>query len=128
MLAAIAILAALVGVSNSNEGMYLDMALLDGVISWMTPLALSTLLSGSPIKAGSHPLLGGLATFNNIYETVDAKYIILGALEPTLWSDFCKVLDRPDWLPRQFDPMLSNELAAVFITKTEKEWLSCLRK
>jgi len=41
MLAAIAILGALVGRERGGQGMYLDVALLDGVISWMTPLALS---------------------------------------------------------------------------------------
>ena len=124
MLAAIAILAALVAVRSSSQGMYLDIALLDGVISWMTPLALSTLLTGNNVQAGTHPLLGGLATFNNLYETADGKYLILGALEPTLWSEFCKVMNRPDWLPRQFDRTLGEELSGAIISKTEKEWLS----
>jgi crotonobetainyl-CoA:carnitine CoA-transferase CaiB-like acyl-CoA transferase len=128
MLAGIAILAALVGGRNSTQGMYLDMALLDGVISWMTPLALSTLIKGYSLAAGTHPLLGGLATFNNIYETADGKYLILGALEPTLWSEFCKVMERPDWLPRQFDRALSEELVIVFITKTAAEWSNAFSK
>ncbi len=124
MLAAIAILGALLGREKNGQGTYLDMAILDGVLSWMTPLALSTLLSGNPISAGSHPLLGGLATFNSIYETADGKYITLGALEPTFWSDFCKVLGRIDWLPRQFDPTLSEDLELVIRTRTLSDWLS----
>ncbi len=124
MLAAIAILGALVGRERTGRGLYLDMALLDGVISWMTPLAISSFLRGSPISAGTHPLLGGLPSFNNIYETLDHKFLVLGALEPTFWADFCSVLDRPDWLPRQFDRTLGEEIAVVFRTKTRLEWIN----
>ena len=124
MLAAIAILGALVGRAQTQQGMYLDMALIDGVVSWMTPLALSTIMSGNTISAGTHPLLGGLPSFNSIYETADGKYLVLGALEPTFWSDFCKVVDRPDWLPRQFDQTLRDEISTVFKNKTQAEWLA----
>ena len=123
MLAAIAILGALVGRERNGKGMYLDMALLDGVISWMTPLALSAHFSGLNVGAGTHPLLGGQACFN-VYETADGKYITLGALEPHFWSDFCKTIQQIDLIERQFDPTLGPELVAVFGQKTRAEWLT----
>jgi crotonobetainyl-CoA:carnitine CoA-transferase CaiB-like acyl-CoA transferase len=55
MLAAIAILGALLGRERNGQGLYLDMALLDGVISWMTPLALGAYFSGLEVGAGTHP-------------------------------------------------------------------------
>ena len=122
MLAAIAILGALVGRERSGQGMYLDMALLDGVISWMTPLALSAYFSGLEVGAGTHPLLGGRAFFN-IYETSDGKYLTLAAIEPHFWGDFCKVIGRTDLIERQYDPALESELAAIFKGKTRAEWL-----
>lgn len=123
MLAAIAILAALVGRARTGQGMYLDVALLDAVISWMTPLAGGAYFSGIDVSAGSLPLLGGLPCFN-VYETADGKYLTLAALEPTFWADFCKVTRRTDLLPRQFDRRLGSEIAAIFRQKSRGEWLS----
>jgi crotonobetainyl-CoA:carnitine CoA-transferase CaiB-like acyl-CoA transferase len=123
MLAAIAILGALVGRERNGEGMYLDMALLDGVISWMTPLALSAFFSGLDVGAGTHPLLGGRAFFN-IYETSDGKYLTLAAIEPHFWGDFCKTIDRMDLIERQYDPGLGSEIEAIFRQKTRAEWLA----
>jgi len=123
MLAAIAILGALVGRERSGHGLYLDMALLDGVISWMTPLALSAYFSGLDVGAGTHPLLGGRAFFN-IYETSDGKYLTLAAIEPHFWGDFCKTIGRTDLIERQYDPVLSAELEAIFQQKTRAEWLA----
>lgn len=123
MLAAIAILGALVGRERSGQGMYLDVALLDGVISWVTPLALSAYFSGLEVSAGTHPLLGGRAFFN-IYETSDSKYLTLAAIEPHFWGDFCKTIGRTDLIECQFDPAISAELETIFKQKTRAEWLS----
>ena len=123
MLAAIAILGALVGRERSGQGIYLDMALLDGVISWMTPLALSAYFSDLAVSAGTHPLLGGRAFFN-IYETSDGKYITLAAIEPHFWGDFCKVIGRTEFIERQYDTALSAELDSIFRQKTRAEWLT----
>jgi crotonobetainyl-CoA:carnitine CoA-transferase CaiB-like acyl-CoA transferase len=123
MLAAVAILGALVGRERIGKGMYLDVALLDGVVSWMTPLALSAWFSGLDVSAGSHSLLGGQACFN-VYETADRKYLSLAALEPHFWGDFCKTIARPDLIERQFQPGLEKTLAGIFQQKTQAEWLS----
>ena len=121
--AAIAILGTLVGRERSSQGMYLDVALLDGVISWMTPLALSAYFSGLEVGAGTHPLLGGRAFFN-IYESSDGKYLTLAAIEPHFWGDFCKAIDKLDLIERQFDPNLGVELETIFRSKTREEWLA----
>ena len=123
MLAAIAILGALVGRERTGQGMYLDMALMDGVISWMTPLALSAYFSGLKVEAGTHPLLGGMACFN-VYETAEGKYLTLAALEPHFWGDFCKTIGRIDLIERQYEPALGLELEPIFKQKTREEWLA----
>jgi len=122
MLAAIAILGALVGRGQSGPGMYLDMALLDGVISWMMPLAGGAYFSGLGISAASHPLLGGLPCFN-VYKAADGKYLTLAIIEPTFWADFCQRVARPDLLSRQFDRTIGGEVAAIFRQKPRAEWL-----
>ena len=119
MLAAIAILGALVG----GAGAYLDMALLDGVISWMTPFALSAHLSGVEVGAGTHPLMGGQPNYN-IYATADGKHISLAALEPHFWQTFCETIERPDLLTRQFNSTVADELSVLFRTRTQAEWIA----
>jgi crotonobetainyl-CoA:carnitine CoA-transferase CaiB-like acyl-CoA transferase len=116
MLAGIAILGALFGRERTGQGAYLDMALLDGVLSWMTPLAGAAFFSGFELSAGSHPLLGGLPCFN-IYQAADGKYLTLAALEPTFWQAFCQVVGRDDLLPRQFDRTIKEEIADIFRQK-----------
>jgi len=123
MLAAIAILGALVGRERSGQGMYLDVALLDGVISWLTPFALSSHFDGLDVRAGTHPLLGGQA-FYNVYETADGEYLTLGAIEPHFWAGFCKTIGRPDLIERQYDPDVAPEIETIFKGKTRAEWLA----
>jgi alpha-methylacyl-CoA racemase len=122
MLAGIAILSALMGRQSSGQGTYLDVALLDGVLSWMMPLAGAAFFGGLPLAGGTLALHGGLACYN-IYETADGKYLSLGALEPTFWSDFCRIAGRNDLLARQFDRTIKDEVAATFKQRTLAAWL-----
>lgn len=122
MLAGIAILGALVGRQHSGEGAYLDVALLDGILSWMTPQAGAAFFGGLPVVSGTLALHGGLACYN-IYETADGRYLSLGALEPTFWSDFCKITGRNDLLSRQFDRTIKEDVAAIFKQRTLAVWL-----
>lgn len=122
MLAGLALLAALVGRQNTGQGAYLDIALLDGVLSWLTPQAAAAFFSGLPTEGGTLALSGGLACFN-VYETADGRHLTLGALEPTFWNDFCRITERNDLLPRQFDRTIKSEVAAIFKNRTMSEWL-----
>jgi crotonobetainyl-CoA:carnitine CoA-transferase CaiB-like acyl-CoA transferase len=122
MLAGIAILGALVGRQRSGQGAYLDIALLDGVLSWMTPQAGAAFFGGLPVAGGTLALHGGLACYN-IYETADGKYLSLGALEPTFWSDFCKITGRHDLQSRQFDRTIKDDVAATFKQRSLAAWL-----
>ncbi|MCC7191101.1 MAG: CoA transferase [Anaerolineales bacterium] len=122
MTAGMAILGALLGRQQSGAGAYLDVALLDGILSWMIPMAGAAFFSGIPFSGGTLPLQGGLACYN-VYETADGKFISLGALEPTFWMDFCKVTGRNDLLTRQFDRAIKSDVAAVFKGRTLADWL-----
>ncbi|MCL4260576.1 MAG: CoA transferase, partial [Anaerolineales bacterium] len=122
MMAGLGILGAIVGRQKNGEGTYLDVALLDGILSWMIPMAGAAYFNGIRITGGTLPLQGGLACYN-VYETADGKFISLGALEPTFWSDFCKVTGRNDLLPRQFDRTIGSDVATVFKGRTLAEWL-----
>lgn len=123
MLAGIAILSMLIECKHGGQGAYLDVALLDGALSWVALQAGAAFFAGLPITGGTLPLQGGLACYN-IYETADGKYLSLGALEPTFWSDFCKVTGRNDLLTRQFDRSIKTQVADIFKQRSRAEWVA----
>lgn len=124
MLAATAILGALVGRAGTGEGTYLDVAMLDSVVSWMLPVAGAWLFdTQAPPQPNQLPLAGGFPSFN-VYETADGRYLSVGALEPPFWSAFCQTIERPDLLSRTFDPTARAEVAATIRTRTQANWLA----
>ncbi|MFZ5920469.1 MAG: CaiB/BaiF CoA transferase family protein [Chloroflexota bacterium] len=118
VLAAVAILSALTGRAQ-HGGAYLDVALLDGVVSLVTPLIGGSYFHGD----GSLPVTMG-RPFYNVYRTADGQYFSLGAIEPKFWSKFCEAAGRPDLLPRQFDPSVGEELNALFGQRSRAEWMA----
>lgn len=78
-------------------------------------------LAGDP----SPRLLTGGAACYRIYETADARYLTVAALEPKFWRNLCALLDRPDLVDRAFEPDLP-ELAALFRTQTLDAWRALL--
>lgn len=78
-------------------------------------------LHGEPVP---RLLTGGVACYR-IYETADGRHLTVAALEPKFWRNLCDLLDRPDLLDRAFDPHLP-ELAELFRTRTQREWLAAL--
>jgi crotonobetainyl-CoA:carnitine CoA-transferase CaiB-like acyl-CoA transferase len=122
MLAGLAILSAIISRQKSGEGAYLDVALFDDILSWMIPMAGAPFFSGIPLTSGTLPLQGGLACYN-VYETADGKYVSLAALEPSFWSDFCKITGRNDLLPRRFDRTIKDEVTGIFKHRSRAEWL-----
>jgi crotonobetainyl-CoA:carnitine CoA-transferase CaiB-like acyl-CoA transferase len=129
MLAAIAILAALVGRSGTGQGTFLDVAMLDAVASWAAPMAgvIQATSANGQSPRGRMPLSGGLPCYN-VYETADGRFISLGALEPHFWTAFCNAIRRSDLLPRQFDATAIGELTQLFGQHTRDEWLELLRE
>ena len=106
MQASVAMLAALQGRHNSGEGTWLDISLFESGLSWQY---LPLLVDG--MEAGQSLLSGGAACYN-LYQCADGKYFSLGAIETHFWENFCEVLERPDWVARQYESMPQAELLA----------------
>ena len=121
MLAAISILAALVGRGKSDAGQYLDVSLFDGALSWAGTIIGGAHAAGKKTERGRMQLNGGMACYN-VYATRDGLHITIGAIEPHFWSAFCKIVGRDDLSSRQQEFEAVPEVAAVFRERTLDEW------
>ncbi len=70
-------------------------------------------------------LNGGAACYQ-VYETADRRFVTLGALEVKFWANFCRALDREDWIARQWEPLpqeaLIAEVAALIGARPRAHW------
>jgi crotonobetainyl-CoA:carnitine CoA-transferase CaiB-like acyl-CoA transferase len=128
LLACIGILTALVHREKTQKGQYIDVSMLDGVVSLLSVHAgeyFATKVSPVPEEMA---LSGGLACYD-VYETKDNKFVALGALEPKFWSIFCACVNREDLVQTQLQKdqqSLKKIVSTIFREKTQKEWLTIL--
>jgi alpha-methylacyl-CoA racemase len=120
------VLAAIYAARTSGEGQVVDVSMVDGAAS------LTTMLHGFmnagfwSTRRGTNLLDGG-APFYDTYETSDARYVAVGAIEPQFYLEFVRGLGlEPSELPAQMDHAHWSELRArfaeIFLTKTRDEW------
>jgi crotonobetainyl-CoA:carnitine CoA-transferase CaiB-like acyl-CoA transferase len=103
MLGAIGVLAALVEARATGRGRFVDVSMLDGVVSWLSIHLGAFLATGVEPSPGVAPLGQGLACYR-VYETSDGRYVAVGALEPKFWDALCTAMGVPDLIARQFEP------------------------
>ncbi len=123
MLAAMAILAALIGREKTGAGQYLDVSLFEGALSWTGTIIGGSFAAGRKIERGKLQLNGGMACYN-VYATREGQFITLGAIEAHFWAAFCKAVGREDLNARQYDFDAIPEVAAIFKARTRDEWLA----
>ena len=131
MMSAIAILAAVVHRQKSGEGQYLDVSMLDGVISWLSIHAGKYFMDEELPERGEM-ILGGRYACYHVYETKDGRYMALGALEPKFWESFCETIRRRELILKQYlegqeQLRLIEEIQKLFKTKTQKEWVELFK-
>lgn len=98
--AALGIMFALFQREKSGKGQFVDIAMLDGVVSWLQSV-LPDYLAGEKLpKRGEPELSGGKACYS-VYETQDGRYLSVGALEPKFWQAFCTTIGKEDLITKQ---------------------------
>jgi alpha-methylacyl-CoA racemase len=124
------ILAALYERERSGKGQIVDAAIVDGTAHLMSFFA--GLLPGKQISLErDQNLLGGAAHFYRCYLCKDGGEIAVGPIEPQFYKDFLDRIgapqelyadqnDQSQWAKR------SEQLAAIFRTKTRAEWAALL--
>jgi alpha-methylacyl-CoA racemase len=111
------ILAALLERERTGRGAYLVVSMTDNAYR-LTAHRLGGERTG-------RVLTGGLACYR-IYETADARYLTVAALEPKFFTRLCTLIGLPDLAERQNgaeQEALAGELAAVFAARPLAAWL-----
>ncbi len=126
MLLAFGMCAAIISARQTGAGQVIDAAMVDGAASLMTMTY--TLMSAGIWKGqrGTNLLDTG-AHFYEVYETSDGGYFALGAIEPQFYAELIRRLglegeELPDQMDREAWPRMKERFAALFATKTRKEW------
>jgi alpha-methylacyl-CoA racemase len=126
MLLAFGMCAAIISARQTGTGQVIDAAMVDGAASLMTMTY--TLMSAGIWKdqRGTNLLDTG-AHFYEVYETSDGGYFALGAIEPQFYVELIRRLglegeELPDQMDREAWPRMKERFAALFATKTRKEW------
>jgi crotonobetainyl-CoA:carnitine CoA-transferase CaiB-like acyl-CoA transferase len=126
MFAAVGILAALHARERTGRGQYVDVAMADGLVSWMTA-ALTPVINGNPAFS-----IGDGAGYG-VYQAADGKFLTLSvATEPHFWRNLWQSVGRPDLAELSFIDRLKRSrelddiLREVFLTRSRDEWVELL--
>lgn len=130
MYLALGIVSALYERQRSGQGQVIDAAIVDGVAHLMSFFA--GLLPRGAIDLGREGnLLAGAAHFYRCYKCKDGREISVGPIEPQFYAELLKRIGAPAELQEaQADASLwgerSEQLAAIFATRTRDEWCALL--
>ena len=119
--AVMGILAALLKRERSGRGDYIDVALSEAAM----PMAMAAWVeSQSPCVDGTFISLHGASACYRVYWTADDKPVALAAIEAKFWANFCRAVQRPEWVnqhqDRERQPALIEAVAALFKTKSAR--------
>ena len=121
------ILAALVDAQRSGEGRYVDVAMSDCTLAHSIMPLMDFNQNGATHPRGQAFLTGALPWYA-LYETADAKYMALGALENKFWVAFCQRLGQPGWGDKQSASVeeketIRSELKQLFRQHDQQYWI-----
>ncbi|WP_404996347.1 CaiB/BaiF CoA transferase family protein [Caldifermentibacillus hisashii] len=121
------ILLALLEREKSGKGQFIDISMMDGVISLLQSTLPNYLMKNIPSKRGEQMLSGGLACYE-VYQTKDGRWLAVGALEMKFWRVFCQKIGKPEWIALlneqdEVQYKLKHDIQNVIYTKTLAEWM-----
>jgi alpha-methylacyl-CoA racemase len=124
------VLAAVWSAQRTGEGQVVDAAMVDGSASMMA-MTYSLINGGSWRNERGVNLLDTGAPFYEVYETKDAQFMAVGAIEPKFYSELLAGLelneaDVPQWNREQWRE-IKKHFAEIFLTKTRDEWTAIFR-
>lgn len=126
-----AILMALIARQSTGHGDYIDCAMFDSLLPWCAHTAGSAIAGGEAPRSAAQRSLGG-AAFYQVYETADARHIVLGAREEKFVANLLNALGRPDLIPFGSAPageqgQLIGFLRSTFLSCSRDAWVEWFR-
>ncbi|HCF51418.1 MAG TPA: CoA transferase [Syntrophomonas sp.] len=122
----IGILLALAARQKTGQGQICDVAMMDASVSLMAYTLGEWSGQGTLPVLGDDLLTGGYA-FYQIYTTKDGKYVSLGAVEDKFYAEFCRKINRPDLIEKQFKKasqrQIIAEISEIMLERTRDEWV-----
>jgi alpha-methylacyl-CoA racemase len=130
MYLAFGVMAAVYEAQRSGQGQVVDIGMVDGAISLMTPIY-GLHASGYWHDARGENILDGAAPFYDAFETADGKFVSIGSIEKKFYAILLEKLGLDaEALPAQMDrdhwPELKATIAATIKTKTRDEWVEIM--
>jgi crotonobetainyl-CoA:carnitine CoA-transferase CaiB-like acyl-CoA transferase len=140
--AAMAAFAALVRRERTGEGAYIDVAASDAVLaaSWQGALynfnydRITDFKTIAPKQADYGQKWPKGSARNQLYETADGKFLMIGVIERKFWESFCRVAGREDLIDTirpdhhidygEDKPYLRGEVQKIIGAKTLQQWMS----
>jgi crotonobetainyl-CoA:carnitine CoA-transferase CaiB-like acyl-CoA transferase len=136
--AAIGILLALASREKTGKGQFVDIAMLDGVVSLVAAFARYYFVNSVVPRRGEMHLSGAYPYYRT-YETKDGEYVALGCIEPWFWENFCREIGRQDFIPYHYAPehalggprehewqAVATALEEIFRQRSRDEWVEDL--
>ena len=123
MNAALGILIALTARGKTGKGQYIDISMTDGIVSMLALQLYLHQRSGDFPKRGDTQLSHRYACYNT-YETKDGRYIAIGAVENRFWKSLCELLDKPEYIPLQYDDERRAEVIDFMRTRFNQHTLA----
>jgi crotonobetainyl-CoA:carnitine CoA-transferase CaiB-like acyl-CoA transferase len=129
--AAAAIVAALFRRERGGGGDFLDIAMFDATLAFMTSAVVPYLVTGRALERTGNTGYSGQPT-SAVFMAGDGKYISLGVVQQRQFEQLARLLDREVWLSdeRFSDPdmrrinaqAMQGELESVFALRPASEW------
>jgi crotonobetainyl-CoA:carnitine CoA-transferase CaiB-like acyl-CoA transferase len=134
MFAAISILAALIGREKLGEGQYIDISLMDSIISLASTKLSVSFKDKDKSGRGTETQYAGFG----IFKTEDNRFLSLSALEDNFWRKLCDTLSHSGYgfdykemdLEERFERLLelNQVLCEIIETKSLRTWLEIFQE
>lgn len=133
--AAFAILAALLRRQRNGQGEFIDVAMMDASLAFMTSAVVPFLVTGRALERTGNTGYSGQPTAA-LFTAGDGKLISLGVVQQGQFDALARLLERPEWLAdaryatadlrRANTVALQAELTSILVTRPAEQWEALL--
>jgi crotonobetainyl-CoA:carnitine CoA-transferase CaiB-like acyl-CoA transferase len=137
--AVVAILAAIVERERHGRGSFLDVSMLDALVSWTGIQMNGAFAKAAPSHGGAVEGWGGNPRYG-IYRAADGGYLTVSLLERHFWAQFCNYIGRSDLIDpneSEADRLTAHGekgaqyreiLTDIFLSRGRDEWADAMQR